>query len=106
MGDAGAFRDAERGEAGAGLGEKTVGVSVVAAFKFQDEIAFGDAARETHRAHGGFGAARDEADFLDEGNGARDQRGEFELEFGGYAEAGAALGLVGDGGADGRVRVA
>jgi len=104
--DAGAFGDAERGQAGAGLREKTVGVSVVAAFKFQDEIALGDAAREAHRAHGGFGAAGDEADFLDEGDGAGDQRGEFQLEFGGDAEAGAALRLVGDGSADGRIRVA
>ena len=106
MRDTGAFGDAERGEAGAGLGEKTVRVSVVAAFKFQDEIALGDAARETHRAHGGFGAAGDEADFFDERNGTCDQRGEFEFEFGGDAEAGAAPGLVGDGGADGGIGVA
>jgi len=70
-----AFGDAEGGQAGAGLGEKAVGVSVVAAFKFQDEIALGDAASETDRAHGGFGAAGDEADFFDCRDGAGDQRG-------------------------------
>ncbi len=86
--------------------EKTVGVSVVAALKFQNEIALGDAAREAHRAHGGFGAAGDETDFFDERNRTRDQRSQFDFEFGGDAEAGAAFCLLGDGGADGGIRVA
>src|SRR4029077_17158312 len=99
------FGDAKSGEAGAGLREKTIGMSVVAGFKFYKKVALGHAAREAHRAHGGFGAAGHEADFFDERNRARNQRGEFQFEFGSDAEAGAAFGLLGDGRGDGGIRV-
>ena len=79
---------------------------MVAAFKFQDEIALRYAAREAHRAHGGFGAAGDETNFLDGRNRPGNQRGEFDFEFGGDAKTGAAFGLLGDCGADGGIRMA
>src|SRR5215467_4057912 len=41
---AGALGDAERGEPGTGLREKAVGMSVVATFKFDDQIASGESA--------------------------------------------------------------
>ena len=106
FGNAGAFGDAERGEAGAGVGEKAVGVAVVAATKFEDVVALGDAAGEADGGHGGFGAAGDEADFFERGDGAIDEGGEFDFEFGGDAEAGAAGGLGGDGLRDLRIGVA
>ena len=104
--DAGTLGDAERGETGAGLGEKAVGVAVVAAFKFDEQIASGETASEAERAHGGFGAAGDEADFLQERNGAANLLRELDFEFGGDAVAGALLRLIGDGGGDGGIGVA
>ena len=96
-GDAGAFGDAERGEAGAGVGEEAVGVAVIAAAEFEDVVALGDATGEANSGHGGFGAAGDEADFFERGDGAIDEGGEFDFELGGDAEAGATCGLRGDG---------
>ena len=53
-------------------------------FEFENEIAPGYAAGETHGTHGGFRAAGDEADFFDERNRARNQRGKFKFESRGY----------------------
>ena len=81
-------------------------MAVIAAFEFQEQIAPGDAAGEAERAHGGFGAARYEANFFEKRNGVANQCGELKFEFGGDAEAGAFTSLFGDSGGDGGMRVA
>ena len=53
---AGRARVAERQQAGAGLDQQAVGMAVIAAFKLDDGIATGKAARQPDGAHGGFGA--------------------------------------------------
>jgi len=104
--DAGAFGDAERGETGAGLGEKAVGMSVVAACKFDDQIASGKSASEAQGTHRGFCAAGNEADFFKKRNGAADALRKLNFEFGGDAEACSLLRLVCNRGDNGRMRVA
>src|SRR5258705_11221882 len=81
-------------------------MTVVAALKFYDQVAACEAAGEAKGAHGGFGAAGDEANFLHERNRVADALGELDFEFGGYAVAGAFLRLIGDGGGDGGIGVA
>src|SRR5262249_42048583 len=71
-------------------------MSVIAAAEFDDVVAPGDTASKSDGAHGGFGAARAEADFFQPRDGAIDERGELDFQFVGYAKAGSALRLVGD----------
>ncbi len=103
---AGARSDSQRGEARARLREKAVGVAVVAAFEFYDEVAAGGGAREPHGAHGGFGARTDETNLFAGRNGLADARGKLHFELGGHAVARAAARLLGDGFDDARMRVA
>jgi hypothetical protein len=101
-----ALGDAKRGEAGTGLREKMVSVAVIAPFKFDDEVAASESAREANRTHGGFGTAGNKADFIEERNGAADSLSELDLEFRGYAVAGSLLCLIGNRRNDSRMRVA
>ena len=89
--------------------EKAVGMQpLITAGNFDDEVASGKAAGEADGARlGGFGAAGNETeDFFEEWNGALDALGELDFEFGGDAVAGSLLGLIGNGGDDGRMGVA
>ena len=56
--------DAQRGQARAGLAQKTIGVAVVAALEFDDEVATGGRARQADGAHGGFRARGNESHAL------------------------------------------
>ena len=78
---------------------------VVAAFKFNDEIAFGKCARKTNGRHCGFGSRVDEAYHFDRRNCVRDFLAEFHFERRSHAEASPARSLVGNGGNDIRMRV-
>ena len=78
-GDAGGVWLAKGEGSGAGGDEEGVGVAVVAAFKFYDFIAPGEAAGEADGGHGGFGAGVDHADFLDGGDPFGDEFGHFDL---------------------------
>ena len=81
-------------------------MAVIAAFKLQNEIALGEAAGEANGAHGGFGAAGNEANLFDERNRRGDQRCEFQFKLGSDAKAGAAFRLIGNGGGDTGICVA
>ncbi len=78
--NAGAGRNSKSGEAGTGLGEKTVGVAVVATLEFQDKVASGKAAGQADGGHGRFRAGADEADALDRRDGSGDSFAEFDFE--------------------------
>ena len=78
-GNSGTLGDTKRGQAGSRLREKAIGMAVVAASEFDEEIAIGHAAGQTQGAHGGFGAAGDEPDFLQKRNRAVDERRELEF---------------------------
>ncbi len=101
-----AFGNPQRRQAGSGLRQEAVRMSVVTTLKFDDEIAFRHAARQPHRAHRGFRAARDKANLFNKGNRSRNQRGQLQLQLGGHAKAGAAACLVRNRFADARIRVA
>src|SRR4029434_2263128 len=85
--------------------QEAVGVTVVAPFEFDDQVASGKSASEAQSAHRCFGAARDEADLLQERNRTADTVRELHFEFGGYAVACALLGLIRDGHHHGGMRV-
>ena len=102
VGDAGGAGDAEGGEAGAGFGEESVGVAVIAALEFDDVVAAGEGAGEAQGRHGGFGSGGDEAEFFNGGDGAGDELGEVGFGGGGGAETGAGGGGLLDGLDDGR----
>ena len=61
----GAGRQAEGGDAGAGLGEQRVDVAVVAAGELDDTAAAGEAAGQPDRAHRRLGAGVDQPHLLD-----------------------------------------
>ena len=103
--NAGARRNAKRREAGAGFDEKTIGVAVVAALEFEDQIALGEGARDADGGHGRFGAGADEADAFDRRDGARDALAQLDFERRRHAVAGAARGLIRDGGDNVGMRV-
>ncbi len=63
--DPGAARDRQRGDAGAGLNEQRVGVSVIAAVEFDDEVAPGGGPGHPQGAHGRLRAAVDEPQAFD-----------------------------------------
>src|SRR5262249_44544597 len=106
LGHAWAFGDAECGEARTCLREEAIGMAVVPAFELKNKIALGDAADEAHGAHGGLGATRNKTNLLDGRDSLGDQRREFEFQFGGGSETGAASGLFGNGVHDSGMRVA
>jgi hypothetical protein len=81
-------------------------MTVIATGKFYEQIAAGESPGQAEGAHGGFGATRNETDFFEEGYGALNALGELYFKFGGYAIAGALLGLIGNGSGDGGIRVA
>src|SRR5712664_3304933 len=81
-------------------------MAVVATFELDDEIPFGDAARQAYGAHGGFGAAGNKSHFFDERNGFGDERGELQFQFSSNAETCAAPCLLCNGRADRGMRVA
>ena len=58
--DAGARRDAERGEAASGFDQQGVDVAVVAAFELEHQVAAGTPAGEPDRRLGRLGAGVDE----------------------------------------------
>ena len=51
FGNAGGIRNAQRRHAGARLHQQRIDVAVITAFKLNGEIATGEAARQTQRAH-------------------------------------------------------
>ena len=88
FGHAGRAGDAEGGHAGAGFDEKAVGVAVVAALEFDDELAAGGGAGQADGRHGGLSAGADKAHLFDGGIAGHDALGEIGLGGGGCAEAG------------------
>ena len=105
-GHARAGRDAERCKAGARLDEKAIGVAVIAAFEFQDQVALGEAAGGANRRHRRFGAGADEPNALDRGKRSGDVLAELDFERRSHPIAGAAPRLFGDGGDHVGMRVA
>ncbi len=85
--NAGGTGNAEGGDAGAGLDQQGVGVTVVATLEFDEVFAAGEGAGESDGRHGGFGAGADEAHLLDRWKGLADQLGEVGFGGGGGAEA-------------------
>ena len=106
LGDAGRAGEAEGGDAAAGLGEEGVGVAVVAAGELHDLPAAGEPAGDADGGHRRLGAARHEADELDDGTRSTDRLGEEHLALGRRAVARAVLGGGLDGLDDGGVGVA
>src|SRR3984957_20058003 len=106
FGHARARRDAECREARAGFDQKAVGMPVVTAFEFQQQVTLGEPARRAHRAHGGFGAGADKSDALDRGQRANDLLAELGFERRRHSIAGPLPGLVGNRRDDVRMRVA
>ncbi len=78
---------------------------VIAALKFDDEVALRHPACQAYCAHGCFCAAGDEANLLNKRNRPRNQRGKFQLQFGRDAKTCAAARLIGNRRADGGIRV-
>ena len=97
LGHAGRAGNAERGDAGAGLDQQGVGVSVVAADELDNVFAPGGGAGEADGRHGGFGSGADEAQLADGGKRLDDGLGQIDFRWGGCAEAGALAGGVDDG---------
>ena len=88
--NAGGIGEPERGDARTGLHEKGIDMAVIAAFELDGQVAAGESPGYAQRAHGGFRAGIDQPDHLDGGNHLPHGFGEFDLLFGGRAEAGAA----------------
>jgi hypothetical protein len=79
-GHSGAVRAAMSQRATAGLDEQGVHVAVITAFKLDDLIAAGEAARQAKTGHGRFRAAVDHAHLFDRGHPAADKLGHFDFE--------------------------
>ena len=79
--------NAKSRNAGAGFHQKTVGVAVIAAFEFDDDLAAGGGARHADRGHGGLGAGADEAHLFDCRIAGRDALCKIGLGCSGCAEA-------------------
>ena len=90
----------------AGFDEHGVGVAVVAALEFDDEVAAGESSREADGGHAGFGAGGDEAELFDGGKATCDELSEVGFGGDGGSEAGAFGGGLLDGLDDGREGVA
>ena len=83
---AGGRRVAEGEQAAAGFDQQAVGMAVVAAFKLDDFVAAGKAAREADGRHGGFGAGADQPQLFDAGHEFGDFFGDDDFRLGGRAE--------------------
>jgi len=86
--------------AATGFDEEGIDMAMIAAFEFEDEVAFGEATGEADAGHGGFGAAVDHPDFLDGGDPIANRLGDGDFAEVRDAEADAAGGGFVDGGAD------
>ena len=86
--------------------EEGVGVAVIAALEFDDEVASGVSAGEADGGHAGFGAGADEAKFFDGGEAVGDAFGEVGFGGDGGPEAGSSGGGLLDGFDDGGEGVA
>ena len=106
FGDAGARRVAKGGWSAAGGDEQAVDVTVVTAFDLDDEVAAGGSACKTDGAHGGFGAAVDQADLFEARDVLDELFGQPDFSFRGDAEARPAFEGLGHGLNDLRVSVA
>ena len=105
LGDARGTGQSAGGDARAGGGEQAVGMTVVIAGEFHDEVAPRGTARQADRRHRRLGARRHEADALREGHTLAHSAGQQRLSFGGCAERQAARGGLLDGGDHLGVRV-
>ena len=76
---------AEGERARAGFDEQRIGMAVVAAFEFHDQLAAGKAAREPDRRHGRFSARRNEPHPLERGHELAQALGKLCLLRGGRA---------------------
>src|SRR5690606_35523079 len=76
----------EGGEAGTGVGEQRVDVTVITTRELHDLRPSGESARETDGAHRRLGAGVDEPDLLDGCDAGDDLLGEFDLTLGGGTE--------------------
>ena len=106
LGDAGRPGQAAGGDARPCGGEQAVGMAVVIAGEFHDEVAPGGTARQADRRHRRLGARRHEADALREGHALAHGAGQQRLSFGRRTEGQAARGGLLDGGDHLGVRVA
>ena len=97
LGDAGRPGQAAGGDARPGCGEQAVGMAVVIAGEFHDEVASGGTTRQADRRHRRLGARGHEADALREGHALAHGAGQQRLSFGGCAEGQAARGRLLDG---------
>ena len=99
-------RQAQRRDAGAGVGEQRVDMAVVAAGELDDLGAAGESAGQPDRAHRGLGAGVDQPDQLDRRHPVDDLGGQFAFGGSRRPERQASGGGLGDGLHDRRVRVA
>ncbi len=81
-------RNAKCRDAGAGFDQKAVGVAVIAALEFDDELAAGGGAGQADSGHRRLSAGADETHFFDGRIAAGDALGEIGLRCRGGAEAG------------------
>ena len=91
-GDPSAAGDPQGGHPRAGVGEKRIGVAVVAAGKLDRQIAAGEAACHPQGAHGRLRARVDQAQLRHAGHQGQDLLGQIQLAHGGGAKAGAVVG--------------
>src|SRR5687768_4992633 len=75
---------------------------MVATFKFQDAVAFGEATCHSDRAHHRFRSRADESTFFHRGEGITDLSSQFDFEFGRRSVTCAPFSSVLDRGNDGR----
>jgi len=80
--------NAKGGHAGAGFDEKSIGVAVITALEFDDDLAACGSAGQADGRHGGLGAGADEAHFFDGGIAGHDALGKIGLGGCGCAETG------------------
>ena len=97
LGDASRPGQAAGGDARPGGSEQAVGMAVVIAGEFHDEVTPGGAARQADRRHRRLGARGHEADALREGHALAHGAGQQRLSFGGCAEGQATRGRLLDG---------
>src|SRR5260370_6696323 len=99
------LRNTKRSEAGTRLRQKTVRMPVIAAFEFDNKVSLRRPARQPYSAHRCFCAARNKANLFNTWNRPRNQRGQLQLQLSRHAKTGAAARLVGNGLADGGIRM-
>ena len=88
---AGAIRQAQCGDTGAGAGQQAIGVAVVAPLELDDAVAAGEGAGEAQGGHGRLRARANEPHQLDRWHRIHHQPRQLHLQLRGRAEAGAAL---------------